>query len=51
MGILGGFLIVLALPLFIGYAISDKKSKNWLNLGLIMGGVGLVIVLLSAIVR
>jgi hypothetical protein len=51
MGILGGLLIFLALPLLIGYSISEKKNHTWLRLGLIMGAVGLLIVLLGSAVR
>lgn len=45
---LGLLLIILALPLLIGYAISEKKNKMWLRLGIIMGAVGLVIMLIPS---
>lgn len=47
MGILGGLLIILALPLLIGYVIGSRKNQMWLRLGLIMGAVGIVIVVIS----
>ncbi len=49
MGLLGGLLIFLAIPLFIGYAIGGEPKKiMWRNLGILLGVVGLVIVLLSS---
>lgn len=47
MGVCGGLLIILALPLLIGYGIGEKKNQMWLRLGLIMAGVGIVIVVIS----
>lgn len=47
MGILGGLLIILALPFLIGYLISEKRNQMWLRLGLIMAGVGIVIIVIS----
>jgi len=49
MGILGGLLIFLSLPLFIGYAISEPRKQAWLRLGFLLGGVGIVIVALGAL--
>ena len=45
----GWILVILALPLFIGYGLSDRKNRMWLRLGLLMAGVSLVIVLLGAL--
>jgi hypothetical protein len=45
MGILGVILVILAVPLLIGYAIGQKRNIMWRNLGLIMGLIGLLIVL------
>ncbi len=47
MGVLGGLLIFLSLPLLIGYGISEKKNKMWLRLGGILLGVGVVIIILG----
>jgi len=49
MGILGGLLVFLALPLLIVYVISENKNKTWLRLGLIMGGTGFLIVLVGSV--
>lgn len=43
MTILGSILMVLAAPLLLGYFIGEKKNKSWRNLGVIMGGLGLLI--------
>jgi hypothetical protein len=51
MGILGGLLILLAVPLLLGYYIGEKKNQMWRNLGAIMGGLGLLIVIIGAIVK
>lgn len=45
MGLLGGILIFLALPLFIGYAISDPKKNTWRNLAIVLLVVGLLIII------
>lgn len=50
MGVLGWLLIILGIPLLLGYAISDKKPKMWLRLGAILGVVGVLIVILGFIV-
>ena len=44
--VFGGLLIVLALPLLIGYAVGEKKNKSWRNLGVLMLGIGAVIALI-----
>jgi hypothetical protein len=49
MAILGGLLIILAIPLLIGYAMGEKKNKMWRNLGAIMGVVGLLVILAGGI--
>jgi hypothetical protein len=46
MGICGGVLIFLSLPLLIGYFVGEKKNNSWRNLGVIMLGVGVLIVLI-----
>lgn len=51
MAFLGILLIILALPLIIVYAISDKKNKLWRNLAILLGAVGLIIILLGAVTR
>lgn len=51
MSALGILLIVLALPLFIGYAISNKKNPMWRNLGFLLGAVGLIIIVLGTLTR
>jgi hypothetical protein len=50
MAFLGIFLIVLALPLIIVYAISDKKNRLWRNLAILLGVVGIIIIGLGRIV-
>jgi hypothetical protein len=40
----GGILIVLALPLLIGFALSNKKNPMWLRLGILMIVVGVLII-------
>lgn len=51
MALLGGLLIVLALPLLITYAIQEKKNKTWLRLGILLGAFGIVIIALGSLVR
>lgn len=48
MTILGGILIVLAIPLLLGYFLGEKKNHSWRNLGVVMGAVGLLIVVLGS---
>lgn len=50
MAFLGILLIILALPLIIVYAISDKKNILWRNLAILLGAVGIVIIGLGRIV-
>ena len=40
-------LVLLAAPLLLGYFIGEKKNRMWLNLGVIMGLVGIVIAILG----
>ena len=49
MGVLGWILIILGVPLLLGYVISDKKPKMWLRLGAILGVVGALIVVLGMV--
>lgn len=44
MGLLGGVLMFLAMPLLIGHALSNKQNPMRLRLGLLLMGVGLLIV-------
>jgi hypothetical protein len=47
MDFLSVLIIILALPLFIVYGISDKKNKTWLRLGglLVVTGILMLIAL------
>lgn len=49
MSVLGILLIILALPLLIGYGISEKKNQMWLRLGIIMGVIGVIIIILGSL--
>ncbi len=44
MACFGALLIILGLPLMIGFYIGGQKNIMWRNLGLVMGVVGLLIV-------
>lgn len=46
MAILGGALILLSLPLIIGYFVGEKKNRSWRNLGFIMLVIGILIMLI-----
>jgi hypothetical protein len=41
---MGALLIVLAIPLLVGYAIGSKKDQMWRNLGIIMLIIGAIVV-------
>jgi hypothetical protein len=43
MGILGGLLIFLSLPLLIGYFLGAKKNISFRNLGVLMFVIGLIV--------
>lgn len=43
--ILGGFLIFLSVPLFIGSLLTDGKNKMWMRLGILMAGAGALVVI------
>jgi len=47
MSFLGIICIIIGLPLLIGYAISEKKNKMWLRLGLITLGLGVLLILIG----
>lgn len=51
MGLLGGLLIFLSLPLFIGHFLSDKKNPMRLRLGILLFVVGVLVVLSGNLVR
>lgn len=44
MSILGIVAILIGLPLLIGYAISDKKNKMWLRLGILTVIIGALLI-------
>jgi hypothetical protein len=46
---MGWILIILAVPLLIGYGLSDKKNPMWLRLGVAMAGIGFLIQLLTSV--
>ena len=45
MALLTGILFILALLSLIGYAISGKKNKIWLNLGIVMAGLAILLII------
>lgn len=47
MDIFGYVAILIGLPLLIGYAISDKKNKMWLRLGILTLIIGLLLIFLA----
>jgi hypothetical protein len=47
MSIFGIGLLILGIPLLLGYFIGEKKNRSWRNLGLIMCGFGLLLVVLG----
>jgi drug/metabolite transporter superfamily protein YnfA len=49
MVVLGGLLIILAIPLLVGYFVGEKRNKSWRNLGAIMGIAGLLVMLAGGI--
>jgi len=46
MGLLGGLLVFLAIPLVIAYFISGSKKGSWLKLALLPTVIGVLIILL-----
>ncbi len=49
MGVLGGVLIFLALPLLIGAVLRGKGNPMWRNLGLLMVVVGIILVVIGCL--
>lgn len=51
MWLFGAILIILALPLFIGHFLSDKKNPMRIRLGTLLLIVGILIIIAGSIAR